>query len=85
MFGSPQIMWQVKAPSGRSVACYLARLPTADYELRIVHAEQLLTYEVYRELGHALQRGTAVRERIASVCGTWVKTGEFMRRSHHFV
>jgi hypothetical protein len=64
MFDSPQMLWQLEAPSGRSVACYVTRLPTADYELRILYADHVLAYEVYRDLGHALQRGTAVKEQL---------------------
>jgi hypothetical protein len=43
------------------------RLPTADYELRIVYADQLLTYEVYRDLRYALQRGKDLKRRMAAV------------------
>lgn len=67
MSDSPEIMWQLQAPSGRWVACYVDRLPTADYELRIVYADQLLTYEVYRDRRHALQRGTVVKERMVEL------------------
>jgi hypothetical protein len=57
-------MWRLKAPSGRLVSCYVARLPTADYEIRIVHADQVLSYEVYCDRYHALQRGIAAKERM---------------------
>lgn len=61
---SEQTMWRVEAPSGRSVTCYVAQLPTTDYELRIMYADQVLAYEVYSDLRHAVARGTALRERM---------------------
>jgi hypothetical protein len=61
---SEQTMWCIEAPSGRSVTCHVARLPSTDYELRIVYAGHLLAYEVYSELRHALERGTAIRARV---------------------
>jgi hypothetical protein len=64
MLNSEQTMWRVEAPSGRSVTCHVARLPTTDYELRIVYAGQVLAYEVYSDLRHAVQRGTAVKDRM---------------------
>ena len=64
-----QTLWRLEAPSGRSVICYVALLPTADYELRIVYADQVLAYEVYAELRHAVQRGTAVKERMDECVG----------------
>lgn len=64
MLDSEQTMWRVDAPSGRSVTCSVARLPTTDYALRIVYADQVLAYEVYSDLRHAVQRGTAVKERM---------------------
>ena len=64
MLNSEQTMWRVEAPSGRSVTCYVARLPTTDYALRIMHVDQVLAYEVYSELHHAVERGTAVKERV---------------------
>ena len=67
MCDSPKMMWRLEAPSGRSVACYVNRLPTADYELRILYADQVLAYEVYRDLRHALDRGTAVKERVVAL------------------
>lgn len=61
---SEQTLWRIEAPSGRLVTCHVARLPTTDYELRIMYADHVLAYEVYGELSQAVERGTVLKERM---------------------